>query len=98
MIHNPTYPGCMVKDLCLDPIEMSVTEAAKALKVARPTLSKLINGDIGISPEMAVRLSKVFKTSAEFWINLQAAPDLHQAEKIRKKLRLKPASQIRRAA
>ncbi len=90
MIHNPKHPGLMVKNLCLQPLELSVTEAAKALKIARPTLSKLINGHIGISPDMAVRLSIVFSTSAEFWINLQAAYDLYQAEKRRKKLRLKP--------
>ena len=89
MIHNPKHPGKMVKGLCLDPLALTVTEAAQALKVARPTLSKLINGHINISPEMAVRLSIVFDTSAELWINLQAAYDLWIAEKHRKDLRLK---------
>ena len=90
MIHNPKHPGLMVKSMCLQPLELSVTDAAKALKVARPTLSKLLNGHMSISPDMAVRLSIVFQTSAEFWINLQAAYDLWLAEKNRKKLKLKP--------
>ncbi len=71
MIHNPKHPGIMVNNLCLKPLHLSVSDAAKALKVTRPTLSKLLNGHIGISPEMAIRLSIAFDTSAEFWINLQ---------------------------
>jgi len=98
MIHNPKHPGRMVKSLCLDPLEMSVTEAAEALKISRPTLSKLLNGHIGISSEMAIRLSEVFNTSAEFWINLQASYDLYKAEKLRKKLRLRPTERLRDAA
>ena len=89
MIHNPKHPGLMVKNLCLEPLNLSVTDAAQALDIARPTLSKLINGHINISPEMAVRLSIVFNTSARFWVNLQAAYDLSEAEKKRKKLHLK---------
>lgn len=87
MIHNPKHPGKMVKSLCLDPLELSVTDAAKALKITRPALSKLLNGHINISPEMAIRLSVVFKASSEFWINLQAKYDLYLAEKRRKSLR-----------
>jgi len=98
MIHKPKHPGLMVKSLCLDPVNLSVTRTAKALKIARPTLSKLINGHIGISSEMAVRLSVVFKTSSEFWINLQASYDLWLAEKKRKKLHLKPIEDLRKAA
>ena len=98
MIHNPKHPGLIVKSFCLDHLDLSVTDAAKALKLARPTLSKLINGHIGISPEMAIRLSIVFKTSSEFWINLQAAYDLWSAEKSRKRLRLKPIKKLKKAA
>ena len=90
MIYKPKHPGEMVKSLCIDPIGISVTEAADALNISRPTLSRLLNGRIGISPEMAVRLSIVFNTSSEFWINLQAAYDLWLAEKKRKKLKLMP--------
>lgn len=97
MIHNPKHPGLMVNNLCLKPLNLSVTDAAKALKVTRPTLSKLLNGHIGISPEMAVRLSIVFNTSAEFWVNLQTAYELFQAEKRRKKLGLKPLDNLKAA-
>jgi addiction module HigA family antidote len=97
MIHNPKHPGVMVNNLCLKPLHLSVSDAAKALKVTRPTLSKLLNGHMGISPEMAIRLSIVFDTSAEFWINLQAAYELWEAEKKRKKLGLKPLDNIKAA-
>lgn len=90
MIHNPKHPGCLVKSLCIEPLKLSVTDAAKALKVSRPALSKLLNGHTGISPEMAVRLSIVFKTSDEIWINLQAHYDLWKAQQYKNKLHLKP--------
>ena len=98
MIHNPKHPGKMIKSLCIEPLGLTVTDAAKALKISRPTLSKLLNGHIGISSEMAVRLSIVFNTSAELWVNLQSQYDLHIAEKKRKSLRLKPIKESRRAA
>jgi antitoxin HigA-1 len=98
MIHKPKHPGKMVKSLCLDPLNLSITEAAKALKVSRPTLSKLINGRMGISPEMAVRLAIVFNTSEELWINLQAGYDLWLANKHRQALGLKPLPQLDDAA
>lgn len=95
MIHNPKHPGCMVKSLCLEPLNLSVSDAAKALKVSRPTLSKLVNGRIGISPEMAERLAIVFNTSDELWINLQAQYDLWKAQQCKKKLKwLKPLPQL----
>lgn len=97
MIYKPKHPGLMVKSLCLDPLGLSVTEAAEHLQVARPTLSKLLNGHMSISPEMAVRLSIVFNTDSEVWINLQAKYDLYLAEKKRKKLRLKPVKFAREA-
>jgi len=98
MIHNPKHPGLMVKSLCLDPLDLTVSKAAKALKVSRPTLSKLLNGRMGISSEMAIRLSIVFNTSSEFWVNLQASYDLWLAEKSRKKLHLKPIKNLKKAA
>lgn len=93
MIHNPKHPGQLVKSMCLEPLGLSVTEAAKALKVSRPTLSKLLNGHMAISPEMAIRLAIVFKTSEELWINLQAGYSLWEANKVRSKLHLKPLVQ-----
>ena len=63
LMHNPPHPGEILKELCLEPLGVSVTEAAKALGVSRKTLSSIINGKAGISPEMAVRLSIAFDTS-----------------------------------
>ena len=68
-MHNPPHPGEIIKELCLEPLELSVTEAAEALGVSRQTLSSIINGKSGISPEMAVRLSIAFDTSSESWLN-----------------------------
>ena len=98
MIHNPKHPGLMVKSLCIDPLGLSVTEAAEHLQVARSTLSKLLNGRMSISPEMAVRLSIVFKTDSEVWINLQAKYDMYLAEQNRQSLLLKPLKGLRKAA
>jgi len=90
MIHNPKHPGCLVNSLCLEPLGLTVKDAAKALKVSRPTLSKLLNGHINISPEMAIRLSVVFNTSDKLWVDLQAGYDLWIAQKKKNKLHLKP--------
>jgi antitoxin HigA-1 len=65
LMHNPPHPGEIIKELCLEPLGVSVTEAAEALGVSRKTLSSIINGKSGISPEMAVRLSIAFDTSSE---------------------------------
>ena len=70
-MHNPPHPGEIIKALCLEPLDLSVTDAAKALGVSRKTLSAILNGRAGISPEMAVRLSIAFGTSAESWLNHQ---------------------------
>lgn len=87
-MHNPPHPGEVLKALCLEPLGVSVTDAAKALGVSRKTLSSVLNGRAGISPEMAVRLSIAFDTSAESWLNQQIQYDLWQAEKRRKSLRV----------
>lgn len=73
---NPTHPGVFVKRQCLEPLNLSVTEAAKGLGVSRNTLSMLINGRLGISPEMAIRLSKAFGGSPEVWLRQQMQHDL----------------------
>ncbi len=92
-MHNPPHPGKIIKALCLDPLGLTVTEAAKGLGVSRKTLSGILNGRAGISPEMAVRLSIAFDTSAESWINQQTQYDLWHAERRRKQLRVrKPAA------
>ena len=86
LMHNPPHPGEVLKRLCLEPLGLSVTQAAKALGVSRKTLSTILNGRAGISPEMAVRLSMAFDTTAESWLNQQVQYDLWQAERRRKKL------------
>jgi addiction module HigA family antidote len=87
-MHNPPHPGEVLRELCLDPLKLSVSEAAKALGVSRKTLSAILNGRAGISPEMAVRLSIAFGTSAESWLTQQTQYDLWVAEKRRKSLRV----------
>ena len=86
-MHNPPHPGEVLRELCFEPLGISVTDAAKALGVSRKTLSSILNGRAGISPEMAVRLSIAFDTSAESWLNQQIQYDLWQAEKRRKSRR-----------
>lgn len=76
-MHNPPHPGEVLKGLYLDPLNVTVTEAALALNVARKTLSGLVNGRSGISPEMALRLAKALNTSPELWLNMQAQPGGH---------------------
>ena len=88
-MHNPPHPGEVLKTLCLEPLDLSVTEAAKALDVSRKTLSAILNGRAGISPEMAVRLSIAFGTSAVSWLSQQVQYDLWHAEQRRKKLRVR---------
>jgi addiction module HigA family antidote len=88
LMHNPPHPGEVLRDLCLEPLGLSVTAAAKALGVSRKTLSALLNGHAGISPEMAVRLSIAFDTSAESWLQQQMHYDLWQAEQRRNTLRV----------
>lgn len=81
MMKNPPHPGESVKFDCLEPLGLTVTEGAKVLGVSRKTLSDLVNGHAGISPEMAIRLSKAFGSSAETWHRMQSAYDLAQAMK-----------------
>ena len=79
-MHNPPHPGEILRELCIEPLGLSVTRAAEALGVSRKTLSAILNERAGISPEMAIRLSKAFGTSAESWLNQQVQYDLWLAE------------------
>lgn len=88
-MHNPPHPGEVLRELCLEPLGLSVTEAAEGLGVSRKTLSGILNGRAGISPEMALRLSMAFDTSPESWLNQQIQYDLWSAKKENKKLRVK---------
>jgi len=87
-MHNPPHPGLIIKELCIEPLGVTITDAAKALGVSRKTLSSIINGKAGISPEMAVRLSIAFNTSSESWMNQQSQYDLWQAEQRRYELKV----------
>ena len=78
-MYDPPHPGRSIQLTCLEPLGLSVTEAAKGLGVARHTLSRVLNGHAGISAEMAIRLEKAGWSNAEFWLGLQAAYDLAQA-------------------
>ncbi len=88
LMHNPPHPGEMIKELCIEPLGLTVTEVAKGLGISRKTLSSIVNGKAGISPEMAVRLSIAFNTSSESWINQQSQYDLWHAEQHRSELRV----------
>ena len=77
-VEYPTHPGVSIREGCLGE-SVAVTEAAGILGVARHTLSRVLNGHAGVSPEMAIRLEKVGWSNAEFWMRRQAAYDLAQA-------------------
>ena len=79
-MHNPPHPGEIIRELCLEPLNITVTKAAGALGVSRKTLSAILNGRAGISPEMAMRLAMAFDTTPESWLNQQMQYDLWQAK------------------
>jgi addiction module HigA family antidote len=87
---TPPHPGEIIRDLCLKPLGLTVTQAAQGLGVARKTLSLLLNGHAGLSPEMAVRLSQAFGRSPESWLQLQVQFDIAQVKKSAKEINIKP--------
>ena len=86
---NPAHPGRIVKSACLEPLGLSVTDGAKVLDVTRQTLTKIVNGKSGISPEMATRLSKAFGSTPETWLRMQVAYDLAQARRDESKIKVR---------
>ena len=78
---NPPHPGRIVRQECIEPLGLTVTEAAERLGVTRQALNNLVNEKAGISPEMAIRLSRAFGSSPEVWLGMQMEYDLAQAEK-----------------
>ena len=86
LMHDRPHPGEILKELCLEALGLSITEAAKALGVSRKTLSAIINQFARITPEMAVRLSIAFNTFSESWLNQQMQYDLWNAEQRRDEL------------
>ncbi len=85
-MHNPPHPGKVLKGLYLDEVGLSIADAAKALSVTRQNLSGIVNGHTGISPDMALRLGKAFKTDPEMWMNMQKNFDLWNAEQTAKEM------------
>ncbi len=78
---NPPHPGQVLKGLYLEPLELTVTDAAKGLGITRKTLSQLVNGRQAVTPDMALRLSEAFGTTPQLWLNMQQNFDLRKAEK-----------------
>ena len=85
---NPVHPGLIVRHDCLEPLGLSVTKAAKVLGVSRQALNNLVNGKAGISPEMAIRLTKAFGSTPETWLHMQLAYDLAAARKHESKIKV----------
>jgi addiction module HigA family antidote len=88
-MHNAPHPGEVIKEVCLDPLKLTVTAAAEGLGVSRRTLSALLNGHAGISPDIAIRLSKAFGRSPESWLQPQLQYDMWQAEQRSEKIKVK---------
>lgn len=78
-MHDPPHPGEILRELCIEPLGLTISKAAVALGVSRKTLSSILNRRAGISPEMAIRLSKAFGTTAESWLLQQLHYDLWKA-------------------
>jgi len=85
---NPVHPGRIVKHDCLEPLDLSVTAGAKVLGVSRQTLNNIVNEKTGISPEMAIRLSKAFGSTPESWLQMQVNYDLAEARRHENKIRV----------
>ena len=86
---NPVHPGVIVREDCLKPLDLSVTECAKKLDVGRQTLSNLVNEKVSISIEMAYRLSKAFGSTPETWLGMQLAFDLAQSRDLEQQIKVK---------
>lgn len=89
-MNNPPHPGRSIRENCLDPLGLSVTDAAEVLGVARHTLSRVLNGHAAISPDMAIRLEKAGWSSADFWLRRQTSYDLAQARRSEDRIKVEP--------
>lgn len=88
-MQSPVHPGQIVHHACLELLGLSVTDGAKVLGVTRQALKNVVNGKAGISPEMAIRLTKAFGSTLETWLQMQLAYDLAQARKHESKIKVK---------
>ena len=89
---NPVHPGVIVREDCMKPLDLSVTECAKMLGVARQTLSNLVNAKVSVSIEMAYRLSKAFGSTPRTWLGMQLAFDLAHSQELEQKIKVKRIS------
>lgn len=85
---NPPHPGRSIRNACLEPLGLTVTDAAKLLGITRQALNNVVNGKSGISAEMAIRLTKAFGSTADTWLRMQVAYDLAQAMKNESKIKV----------
>lgn len=97
-MRNPVHPGQIVRDMCLEPLGLTITAAATALGVSRQSLNNIVNERSGISAEMAVRLEKAFGSTAETWLAMQRAFDLAAVRKREKQIRVKRVTSRRSKA
>jgi addiction module HigA family antidote len=89
---NPRHPGLSIRHDCIEPLGLTITEAAEVLSVTRQTLNNLVNGKSGVSADMAIRLGKAFGGDAETWLRLQMAYDLAQARQHEGEIKVKPVA------
>lgn len=85
-MHNPAHPGEVLRELWLEPMGLTIAATAERLGVTRKTISRIVNGKASISPEMALRLEIIFGTSAQAWLNMQAAFDIETMSTVRDEL------------
>jgi antitoxin HigA-1 len=86
---NPPHPGRSIRTACLEPLGLSISEGAKILGVTRQALNNVVTGKSGISPEMAIRLTKAFGSTEEAWLGMQLAYDLAAARKNARKIKVR---------
>ena len=89
VMKNPVHPGAIVREDCLKPLDLTVTEGANRLGVGRQTLSNLVNEKASVSIEMAYRLSKAFGSTPETWLGMQLAFDLARSRGLDRKIKVK---------
>jgi len=88
-MRSPVHPGRIVRSAFLAPLNLSVTEGARVLGISRQALNNIVNGKAGISPEMAIRLTKAFGSTPETWLRMQLAYDLAKARKHERKIKVR---------
>ncbi|MBC8109527.1 MAG: HigA family addiction module antidote protein [Verrucomicrobia bacterium] len=81
MLKNPVHPGVILKEEYLVPLKLTIIEVSEGLGISRKHLSNILNAHVSITPEIALRISKAFRTSPELWLNMQRNYDLREAEK-----------------